>query len=339
MKKSLLWILICILVGSLLVGCGSETEPGSGGQAASAKPVEIVFASSTAPNTVENQAAEMFKKIVEEKSEGNITVKFFAGATLGGERDNLEQLKTDEIQMSILGDIITSVYAPQYDPTVIPFIFPDLQSVYDYLEGSFRADIDRELAEQGNARIIGLQQRGPRNLTANVKVETPDDLRGLKVRVPEIPTWVTVWGSMGTLPTPIAWSEVYTSLQLNVVDAQENPYQNISSAKLQEVQKYVMETEHVFGIFKWVIADDFFQSLPSEYQEIVLDAAEEAVAWGNSQVEAEEARLKEELKASGMEIVEVDKGLFAQAALEGVKEVAQDWAPGVWDEIKGYLGE
>lgn len=342
MKKLVTMLLISALIISLVVGCGQQkasNESSSGQQQKEEKPIEITFAIHTPPGTIENQAAEMFKKIVEEKTNNAITVKLYPGAVLGGEKDNIEQIKTGEIQMSIFGDILTSIFAPEYDPTVIPFIFPDIESVYKYWNGPFGEKIKQALEQRGNVILIGLEKRGARNLTTNKEIKKPEDLKGLKIRVPEIPTWVTVWKSLGTLPTPIAWNEVYSALQTKVVDAQENSYENIYSAKLYEVQKYTIKTEHLFNMFHWVVNKDFFNNLKPEYQQIILDAVKEATKWGDDQIEKKEEELEQKLKEAGMKIIEVDKEAFRKAAIPGIKEVAKGWAPGVWDEIKGYIGE
>ncbi|MDI3478313.1 MAG: TRAP-type transport system periplasmic protein [Thermoanaerobacterium sp.] len=342
MKKLVTMLLISALIISLVVGCGQQkasNESSSGQQQKEEKPIEITFAIHTPPGTIENQAAEMFKKIVEEKTNNAITVKLYPGAVLGGEKDNIEQIKTGEIQMSIFGDILTSIFAPEYDPTVIPFIFPDIESVYKYWNGPFGEKIKQALEQRGNVILIGLEKRGARNLTTNKEIKKPEDLKGLKIRVPEIPTWVTVWKSLGTLPTSIAWNEVYSALQTKVVDAQENPYENIYSAKLYEVQKYTIKTEHLFNMFHWVVNKDFFNNLKPEYQQIILDAVKEATKWGDDQIEKKEEELEQKLKEAGMKIIEVDKEAFRKAAIPGIKEVAKGWAPGVWDEIKGYIGE
>jgi tripartite ATP-independent transporter DctP family solute receptor len=279
----------------------------------------------------------MFKKLVEERSNGEITVKLFPGAALGGEKDNMEQLKVGEIQMSIFGDILTSQLAPEYDPTVIPFIYPNLEEVYKTWNGSLGDKIKNALIERGGVQLVALQARGARNLTANKKVEKPEDLKGLKLRVPEIPTWVTAWKGLGALPTPIAWAEVYSALQTKVVDGQENPYENILTAKLYEVQKYTIKTEHLYNVFHWVVGKKWFDGLTPEQQKIITAAADEATKWGDEQKAKQDQALEQELKDAGNEIVEVDKELFRKAALPAIKEISKDWAPETWEEVKGFL--
>ena len=337
-------VFLVFLLATALLGCmpgEAEPEPDEDPVVDEpVEPIELVFASATAPGTTENLAVEKFKEIVEEKTNGVITVNFFPGGALGGEVDNLEQLKIGEIHMSVLGDITTTTHAPEYDPTTLPFIFPDLESAVEFkLRGPFSDEINRALEERGGITLLGLSQRGARQLTANVRVETPEDLKGIRLRVPEIPAWVTIWETLGPIPTPVAWPEVYTALQLGVVEAQENPFENIYTPKFYEVQDYVMLTEHLFGMFHWVAAVEFLDALTPEHREIIAKAVTEATAWADAQIVAREEEIKEKLTELGMEIVEVDKAAFAEAALPGVKKVSEGWAPGVWDEIKVFLGE
>jgi len=305
----------------------------------SARSIEIFFSIHSPETTNEFKAMERFKKSVEEKTNGNILVKLYPGAVLGAEKANLGMVKTNEIQMTVIGDLLTSQYAPEYDPTVVPFAFPDLDSVLQYLDGPFGEKIEQAVEQKGNVLILGRIKRGSRKLTANKLIKTPSELKGLKIRVPEISSWITVWSSLGTLPTPIAADEIYTSLLTNVVDAQENPYETTYTRKLYEVQHYQIKTNHLFNFYNIVINKDFYNSLTPDYQKIIQNAMDEAIEWANSHVDAREKELEQKLIEYGMELVDVDTKLFSRAAKSGIKEVAKNWAPGVWDEVITYVGE
>lgn len=255
---------------------------------------------------------------------------------MGGEKDNIEQLKVGEVQLSIFGDILPSVLAAKYSPTVIPFIYPNIESVYTAWNGKLGIMMKKSIEENGLV-VLGLQKRGARNLTSNRPVRKPDDLKGLKIRVPEIPAWVKVWKQLGALPTPIAWPEVYNSLQLKVVDAQENPYANIYTAKLYEVQKYLVHTQHLFNVFHWAASKKWYDSLPEGDKNMASAAVKEVTAWADKETDAEASRLLSELKAKGMEVIEVNGAEFRQSALPAIKEISKDWAPGVYEEVKQFL--
>ncbi|MEW5867521.1 MAG: TRAP transporter substrate-binding protein [Bacillota bacterium] len=304
---------------------------------ASTKAIDVSFALHTAPNTPEHEASIKFKEIVEARSNGGMVVRLYPGAVLGGEKDNIEQLKVGEVALAIFGDILPSTLATEYAPTVIPFIYPNVEEVYKAWEGRLGDMMKKAILERGGMMVVGLQRRGARNLTANKPVKVPADLRGIKLRVPEIPSWVRVWKELGAIPTPIAWPEVYNALQLNVVDAQENPYANVYTAKLYEVQKYLIHTEHLHNVFHWALSKKFYDKLSPEYQKIIIEAAKEASEWGDRRSKEVDSDYLKKLKELGMVVVEVDKSVFRKAALPAIKELAQSWAPGVWDEVKKYF--
>lgn len=336
MKKVFALFLIVAFVFTGLVGCGGGQEADQEQPKDAPKPQEISIAIHTAPNTIEHQAAEKFKEIIEDKSGGKYDVKLFPGATLGGEKDNIEQLKVNEVQMSIFGDILPSVLAPEYAVTVIPFIFPDIDAVYEAWDGPIGEGMKKDIEENGLV-VMGLQERGARNLTSDRPVNTPDDLKGLKIRVPEIPTWVAVWKELGAIPTPIAWPEVYNALQLKVVNAQENPYANITSAKLYEVQKYLVHTRHLINVFHWAGSKKWYDSLSAEDQKLMMDTVKEVTAWADEETAASADKLLQEIKDEGMEVIDVDTSAFSKKALPAIEELSKDWAPGVYDEVKKFL--
>jgi tripartite ATP-independent transporter DctP family solute receptor len=300
--------------------------------------VVLDFAIHTAPQTEAHLAAIRFKELVEDRSNGSIKVNLFPGAALGGEKDNIEQLKTGQVALAIFGDILPSLLAPEVSPTVIPFIYPNVEEVYAAWEGELGDLMKEKIMERGNMMVVGLQRRGARHLTANKLVKSPEDLKGLKLRVPEIPTWVTLWKAVGAQPTPVAWPEVYSALQTGVVDGQENPYSNIYAAKLYEVQDYVMETGHLQNVFHWALSLPVYKKLTPYQQQIVLTSAKEAAEYGDKLALEMLSDFKAKVKAEGMEIIEVDTSLFRAKAKPVIEEMAKnDWDPKVWEYIKKYF--
>jgi len=354
MKSKSINLLLCIaLVVLLLAGCSSPQESSGGTQEPSEEIQEetqketqetkevykIDFAIHTSSGTNENETLKKFKELVEERSEGRIIVNLFPDAVLGTELENLEQVKINEVQMSIFGDNLTGQLAPEFDPTIVPFIYKNIDDVFAVWDGEIGDLIKEAVETRGNQYVVALQARGARNLTANKPINSPSDLKGLKIRVPEIKSWLTVWESLGAIPTPIAWSETYSALQTNVADGQENPISNISVNKIYEVNNYVMMTEHLYNVFHWTINKDFYNSLPPDLQDIIMDTAAETTKWGDSQLYDAENALKEEMVELGVNFIEVDKGEFIKAAASGIEKVAQTWDPRVKAIVDEYLGK
>jgi tripartite ATP-independent transporter DctP family solute receptor len=280
--------------------------------------------------------AKLIKEKIEKGTNGEITVNLL-GPEVGGEREILEGTSRNEYQVVQSGDMCIAYYAPKYAATSVPYVFPDYSYVYKAYEGKLGEKINESLMENGNMRLVGLQKRGARLLTANKPVYSLADLKGAKLRVPQVKTWVEVWKELGALPTPIAWPEVFTSLQTNVIDMQENPAAQIYEAKLYEVQKYVIMTEHLCAYFHWLVNEDYLQQLSPEYRKIVLDAVKEATDWGSKQQDENIAKLFVELqKDYGMQVIIPNKYEFFEAAKPAINRIMKEqWAP----EMKEYLEE
>jgi len=303
------------------------------------KPIELAFALHTAPGGPDHAAVQKFKEMVESKSKNRLKVNIFPGAQLGGERDNLEQLKQGEVALTQSGDLTISLYAPEYGALIVPFVFPNVETVFKAWDGWMGKEIRKAAMAKGKVHIVGIQRRGSRMLTAKKEIRTPDDLKGVKLRVPEIPDWVTVWKEMGALPTVVAWPEVFGALQTGVVDAQENPLYLIYTTKLYEVQSHVMLTAHVHACFHWLMSDKVLSSLPKDLQEIVLNSAKEAAAYGDRITKEQEEDFKKKLAEKGMKVVAVDIKPFMAKAQPAIDKIRQKWAKGVFEEVQKISGK
>lgn len=297
------------------------------------KPIELAFALHTAPGGPDHMAVGKFKEMVETQSKGRLKVNLFPGAVLGGERDNLEQLKLGEVALTQSGGLDVSLYAPEYALNV-PFVFPNVEAVFKAWGGWLGSQVKKAFLEKGKVHVVGIQRRGSRMLTANKEIKTPDDLRGIKMRLPEVPDWVVVWRELGALPTVVAWPEVFGALQTGVVEAQENPIYLIYTTKLYEVQKYVMLTAHLHNTFQWLMSDKVLTSLPKDLQDIVLKSAKEASAYGDRITKEQEEDTKKKLAEKGMKIVAVDTKLFETKAQPALEKIRLKWAKGVLEEVQ-----
>ena len=310
-----------------------------GGPVKAAKPIELAFALHTAPGGPDHMAVEVFKALVEMRSKGKLTVNLFPGGQLGGERDNLEQLKQGEVAMTQSGDLCVSLYASEYGPMIIPFVFPSVEDVFAAWDGMIGQKIKEAFLKKGGIHMVGIQRRGSRMLTAKKAIPSPNELKGLKIRVPEIPTWVEVWREMGALPTVVAWPEVFGALQTGVVEAQENPLYLIYTTKLYEVQGNVMLTAHVHAAFHWLMSDKVMKSLPKDLQKIVLESAAQAAEYGDMLTARQEEGYKAKLVEVGMKVMTVDVKPFVDQAKPAVERISKNWAPGVFDEVQKIINK
>ncbi|QDL91361.1 TRAP transporter substrate-binding protein [Paroceanicella profunda] len=273
-----------------------------------------------------NKAALKFAEEAARLSDGRIKVEVYPNETLGKEMDLIAGMQLGTVDMTITGESLQN-WAPMAALLAVPYAYPTLEKMDEVASGPIGEEIREEIIEKAQVRPIAYFARGPRELTSNRPISSPADLDGLKMRVPNVPLFLSVWKTLGANPTPMAFSEVFTSLQNGTIDAQENPLALIKSASFNEVQKYVNLTDHVRSWIYLVISEQRFQSLSEDDQKAVLEAGRLAQEYERSMFLDDEKQLRADLEASGMIFNEVDKAAFAAQAKDAVLS-------GVSDEIK-----
>lgn len=280
-----------------------------------------------------HQAAEKFKEEVEANSEGRIEVLLFPNEQLGSELDVINSIQLGTADMTITGESLQN-WAPKAAMMAVPYAFRDSEHMRAAVNGEIGEEIEAQVIERTNLVPLTWFERGPRELTANRAIRTPDDLNGLRLRVPNVPLFVDTWEAMGARPTPMAFSEVFTALQQNTIEGQENPLSLIESASLNEVQDYVNMTGHVRSWIYVVIGRNQLERMPDDLQQVVRDAAEVMQAYEADLFVEDQERLEQALTERGMEFVEVDQEAFAERALPAVTEALNDEQRALFEAIQ-----
>ena len=280
-----------------------------------------------------NQAALKFKELVEANSDGRIQVQVFPNEQLGSEMDVINSIQLGTADMTITGESLQN-WAPKAAMMAVPYLFRDADHLRKTVESDIGSEIEEQITERAGLVPLAWFERGPRELTSNRPVKTPDDLDGLRLRVPNVPLFVDTWEAMGARPTPMAFSEVFTSLQQNTIEAQENPLSLIESASFNEVQQYVNMTDHVRSWIYVVIGKDKLAAMPEDLQQVVRDAASEMQSYEEQLFSEDQQRLEASLKEKGMEFVEVDQAAFAEKARPAVLDALDDEQREIYDAIQ-----
>lgn len=232
--------------------------------------------SSPATNDRLEQSLQEFKKNVEHKTNGEVTVVTYPASQLGGEREQLEGVQLGSIEMAVLAGPIPGIY-PDIMVFDLPYLFKNEKIAHAVLDGDFGKKILDGMLQKTGIRALAWGENGFRHFTNNVrKIHNPGDIKGLKIRTMENPAHMAMLESLGASPTPMAFGEVYSSLQQGVIDGQENPVSLIDSMRFYEVQKYLTLDSHVYNPFTMIINDNFFLSLPEKHR---ITIQEEAVNW------------------------------------------------------------
>ena len=262
-------------------------------------------------------AFEYFAEILKERSDGRLILENYHSEQLAKEIEAIRLIQAGVIDMTVTASTLNN-WTEIAAFCEVPFLLRDSVDMNNLIHGELGKRIELEIKEATGLRPIGYFQRGPRHLTSNRPIRHPDELKGLIIRVPNVPSYVTAWEAMGAKPTPMALSEIFTSLQQGTIDAQENPFAMINSAGFAEVQDYVNLTSHVVSWAYPVIGEERFQSLPDDLKGIFVQAAKDMQKYERGLFLKNERIVQDELKSKGMTFVEVDKDAFAEKCKESI---------------------
>lgn len=266
-----------------------------------------------------NKAFEKLAKDVDHKSNGRLNISVYPNSQLGSELDVINGIQLGTVDMTMSGESLQN-WAPKAALLAVPYAIRDSKQLERVANGPIGKEIEAEITERTGLVPIAWFERGARNLTSNKPIKTPADLKGLTVRVPNVPIFVSTWSKLGAKPTPMAFSEVFTALQQGTVDAQENPLSLIKSASFFEVQKYINKTEHVRSWIYVLIGQRQLNKLPEDLQKILLESAAEMQVFEHKLSADTESQLVADLKSKGMTFIEVDREAFKKLAIPAVRE-------------------
>ena len=266
-----------------------------------------------------------FSEEVKEKTNGDLVFTIVHSGVLGGEIEMTQQLLGGMLESAFIGGIIMlESFVPQAGVEDLPFLFKDSETAYKAFDGEFGKQLAEKYLEPGlKSKAVTYIEHGFRHVTNNKRpVTTPDDLKGLKLRVPPLELRLATFKLFGANPIPIAMPELFTALQQGTVDGQENPISMIDSFKFQEVQKYLSLTRHSHTSGVLLIHDMIWKKFTPEQQQIILEAGENAKILSRELCAKSEEETLAKLKAtSSMEINQPDYAPFA----EKVQSIWQDF--------------
>ncbi|WP_261133431.1 TRAP transporter substrate-binding protein [Bacillus sp. Marseille-Q3570] len=320
MKLKNLWTVglfaLLLVVSTACSGSGSEGDT-----------VTLKLAHSGSESHQYHIAAEKFKELVEEKTGGSVKVEIHGNATLGSEADVIEQVMDGSVDMTtVAADSSFANTVPEMNVFGIPYLFDDEEHVYNTLDG----EIGKELlgkVDEHNMKGLGYWEVGFRHLTNNKKeIDTPDDVKGLKVRVQPAPVWESHMKAFGASPTPVDFNELYSALDQGVVDGQENPLPTIDSMKFYEVQKYVALTAHTYSPAVVVMSNNAWGKLDEDQQKLVEEAVSETTKYHRETLAKKEQEIQNKLEENGVTFTEPDRDAFREATKD-VKNAVSSQVP------------
>jgi TRAP-type C4-dicarboxylate transport system substrate-binding protein len=303
---------------------------------AQAQAQTLILGGSDAIGSIIDRTNAHFTRLVNERARGRLTVNFIQGEQLGNDVQVIEQMMRGGVH--IYGDVLDWYANWVKDLSVLAwgFTFRDNAHQQRFIDSALFRPYAEELRARHNVRILAAAPSQPRVMFSKRPIASPADLRGLKMRVPDIRAYLLLWQTLGTQPARVAWGEVFLGLRTGVIDAAEGPLLSAMAARFHQAAQQVVRTDHVIAAAQISINEAAFQRQPPEVREILVNAAREAMAWHQEQSQRELDDALGQMRREGATIANVDKAPFVRAALEGVVQMERDgvWSEGLFERIQ-----
>ena len=321
------WAPILITLGLVFVCAGWVVVASS----AAADKVAIRLGSPFKAGHILVDAAEKFKELAAQGSGGRIDVQIDAGTK--SEEDIIKLNSTGALEMQSNG---TMFLPPQYYFFSGPYVMKDYEHFMRVWDGRLGQAARAEM-EKNNMKYLGTVYRGLRQMTAKKPIYTPADVYNLKLRLPNIPTWLAVWKAMDADPIAVTLPDLYNSLKTGRAEASEGDLPQISAFKLDEVQTHLIMTNHLVITGGIVINKPFFDKMAKADQDLIVRTAKEAEAWANNKIKSGEAAILVDLQRKGMQVVIPDAESLRVKAKPAVEELfKKEWPVTTWQEVLAY---
>ena len=275
-------------------------------------------------------AADEIKK----RTNGRYQIEVFPASQLGKETDINQALSLGTVDIIYTGMAFAGRLYPPMSIASGPFIFRDFNHWQAFRNGPVFREVAKGYEDKSGHKIVGYTYYGQRHLTANKMVTKPEDMKGMKLRVPDAPLFVMFPRAVGANPTPIAFAEVYLALQNGTVDAQENPLPTIDAKKFYEVQKYIILTGHITESLVTIVAGGTWAKLSEADRKIFSEVLWEASSRATSEIVAAENKLVADFEKRGKTVVKVDRGPFIQAVQKAVTAPDAPWPRDLYDRVQ-----
>lgn len=298
--------------------------------------VSAVFGGADPLEGVYDRQNQRFVDLVNERGAGKIKLEFIRGEQLGNDVQVIEQVMSGAVQF--YGDDFSfySGWAPEMNIVSWGFLFRDNDHVQAFINSpTYDRAVEKLRGEQG-VRILAAGPGQVRVMVSSRPIKGVDDLAGLKMRVPEIRSYLTLWETLGTSPARVAWGETFLALSTGVVEGAEGGISSIYGAKFHEAAKSVTRTDHVRIIAHIAVNDAWFQAQTPEIQDLLTKAAQDAVKWQTETVMAEQAATLQKMADDGAVVAEIDVAPLRERSEVAVEKLEAEgfWPKGLWAEIQ-----
>lgn len=305
MKKNVINIMLVLAL--MLFSSGMLFANGTAeSKATSQEVIEISLAHANAIDQPIGRYADEFAKKVNERSNGHIHITVYPASQLGNMVDLMDNLSNGLQDMCIIDVGNLDNYKPAYAMVSLPMIINNWDQAAKILDSDQAKQMNEELAEESNMRLLGWWWNGFRNMCSKVAIHTIADFKGVKFRSPGAEVYLTMFNLLGAKPTPIPWGETYSAMQSGIVDGMETVTEALATQSFYKLGKYILLTRHIFSCNAPAISEKLWRSLSEEDRTLLRKCMDEVTAEIRTEVIDSEAGYLEQLETSGNEVVRFD---------------------------------
>ncbi len=347
------WIAVILSCGMLLslTACNSSANSSDSAQTAEStsresddsdkttkENITLKIGFSTKKTDPRVQVSETFKAMVEEQTQGRITVELYADGELGSDADLIKGVINGDVDMTVSSAGNFADYVPEVGASALPFLFSSFEEAWEFVDGETERQIEEELTEY-NIKVLSHFDNGFRCVTTSESagpINSVSDMAGIKIRTPQNQMVMETLSALGAYPYVMDFTKLYDALKNGEFDAQENPVPIIYNSKLYEVQSCLAVTNHSYDMMLFVIRNDIWESLTQQEQQILQSAALEAQKQDRELIQTQTMQYIDMLKEQGMTITYPDLEEFRQATVGVYDYFAESYGEELMELLKNY---
>lgn len=335
--KSLIVLGFILLFG--LAACSDSDESSGESDTTGGESYEWSVGFNTVEDSIRGEAAKEFKKVLEEESDGRISVDLFPNEELGSDNEMVESVQVGALDFQLSSSGVLAEIMPEFSATDLPFMFEDADEAHAALDGAYGDLLKEKTAEEGiqmlNTFSIGFSQ-----ITSNKQaINSPEDLEGASIRSPNEPVPIATFEALGSQVTTLPFTEVYLGLQQGTIDGQFNPLTAIQDSNFHEVQDYLAMTDIIFYHAPFIMNKGLWDELDEETQELVQKAADQATEVAREEEAQTEAGVLDEIENEFEEVTTPDKEAFVEAVQPVYNDFEDEIGKDVLEELENFLEE
>lgn len=297
--------------------------------------VVLTLAGSEAVGSLGDRAALHLRDYVNSKN-GELEISYIQGEVLGAIQDVIDQQMQGSVDIVIVRPLWFSAFIDDFQILSWGFTFQDRDHMQRFFDSSLFSGWKDQIDEELGITMLGAAVDQSRVMFSSKPIKSILDIEGLKIRVPHIESYIELWGALGAVPTQIAWSEAFLSLQTGVADAAEADISGAMSQRFHIPAKYIMKTDHVYSGYSFTVNSEKYTTLSDENRKILQEGVDNTLAWIKKESVADSEKLLNQMIDEGAEVIDIDKTKFQDAVKEHTSTMEDKglWSKGLWQKIQ-----